>query len=218
MPSTPQPAPSVPGPPREPDLRGVLFDFGNVICTFDNRRILLALAPLCGRAPEDLERLIYGSSLPMAYESGALTSQEFLAGISDLCGCTVPEDIFVPAFTDIFTPIEPTFALIRRLKPRYKLGLVSNTNPWHADHGIRTTDVFPLFDAVSLSHEVRALKPDPRIFEDALAKLALPPEACAFIDDIPAFAGAASALGMHGITYTGPEALLAALRSLGVQA
>jgi len=213
MPTAPH---SAPHSAQRAGLRAILFDFGNVICTFDNRRILHALAPICGRPPEDLERLIYGSDLPMAYEAGALSSQEFLAGISDLCGCAVPEDLFVPAFTDIFTPIEPTFALIRRLKPRYKLGLVSNTNPWHADHGIRTTDVFPLFDAVSLSHEVRALKPDHRIFEDALAKLALPPEACAFIDDIPAFAEAATALGMHGITYTGPEALREDLLALGV--
>ncbi|WP_257310374.1 HAD family hydrolase [Geothrix fuzhouensis] len=201
-----------------PPIRGILFDFGNVICTFDNRRILTALAPLCGQPPEVLEQLIQSSDLPATYESGAITSQEFLAGMSSLCGHTLSEDTFVPAFTDIFTPITPTFELIRRLKPRYRLGLVSNTNPWHADRVIRTTEVFPLFDAVTLSHEVRALKPDPRIFEDALAKLGLPPEACVFIDDIPAFAAAATTLGMHGITYTGPEALLADLHALGVDA
>ena len=210
--------PSAPRPSHGSGLRGVFFDFGNVICAFDNRRILRALAPLCGRSPEALERLIYSSALPTAYESGALSSHAFLAGISSLCGCAFPEEVFVPAFTDIFTPIESTFALIRRLKPRYKLGLISNTNPWHAEHGIRTTDVFSLFEAVTFSHEVGALKPDPRIFEHALAQLGLPPEACAFIDDVPAFAQAATALGMHGITYTGPEALREDLRALGVEA
>ena len=201
-----------------PPIRGILFDFGNVICTFDNRRILTALAPLCGQPPEVLERLIQGSDLPATYESGAITSQEFLAGMSSLCGHALSEKTFVPAFTDIFTPITSTFELIRRLKPRYRLGLVSNTNPWHAEHVIRTTEVFPLFDAVTFSHEVRALKPDPRIFQDALAKLGLPPEACVFIDDIRAFAEAATALGMHGITYTGPDTLRADLHALGVEA
>ncbi|HJW71764.1 MAG TPA: HAD family phosphatase [Geothrix sp.] len=208
--------PSHPHP--ESALRGICFDFGNVICTFDNRRILAALSPVCGHSPAALERLLHGSDLPRAYESGAITSREFLEGMSSLCGHAFSEAVFVPAFTDIFAPIQATFDLIKRLKPHYRLGLISNTNPWHADHAIRTTEVFPLFDAVSLSHEVRALKPDPRIFQDALDKLGLPPEACVFIDDIPAFVEGARALGMHGIVYTGPETLRMDLRALGVEA
>lgn len=208
--------PSQPHP--EPTIRGICFDFGNVICTFDNRRILAALSPVCGHSPEALERLLRDSNLPQAYESGAITSREFLEGMSSLCGHAFSEAVFVPAFTDIFTPIQTTFDLIKRLTPHYRLGLISNTNPWHADHAIRTTEVFPLFDAVSLSHEVRAMKPDPRIFQDALTKLSLPPDACVFIDDIPAFVEGAKALGMHGIVYTGPEALRMDLRALGVEA
>ncbi len=198
------------------DIRGIFFDFGNVICTFDNHRALAALASLCGRSPEALARLIFGSDLPEAYESGAIDSQAFLAGVSALFGHAFEEASFVQAFTDIFTPIPSTFDLIRRLRPRYRLGLISNTNPWHAEHDIRTTSVFPLFDAVTFSHEVHATKPDPRIFQDALVKLGLEPGACVFIDDIPTFAEAATALGMNGITYTNPEALEIKLRQLGV--
>jgi FMN phosphatase YigB (HAD superfamily) len=198
------------------DIRGICFDFGNVICTFDNRRVLAALGSLCGQPPEALERLISGSDLPMAYESGAIDSQAFLAGVSALFGHAFEEAPFVRAFTDIFTPIPSTFDLIRRLGRHYRLGLISNTNPWHAEHGIRTASVFPLFDAVTFSYQAHALKPDPRIFKDALAKLSLAPSACVFIDDIPAFARAATALGMQGITYTEPEALEIELRQLGV--
>ena len=198
------------------DICGIFFDFGNVICTFDNLRIVEALASACGRSPADLQRQVFGSDLPRSYESGAIGSREFLAGVSALCGHRFEEASFVRAFTDIFAPIPATFELIRRLHGRYRLGLISNTNPWHAEHGIRTTSIFPLFDAVTFSYEVHALKPDPRIFEDALARLGQPPGACVFIDDIPAFAEAATALGMHGINYTGPEALEAELRLLGV--
>lgn len=205
-------------PNLEPVIRGICFDFGNVICTFDNRRILAAMSPVCGHSPQALERLLHGSDLPQAYESGAISSREFLAGMSSLCGHAFSEAVFVPAFTEIFTPIQATFDLIKRLKPQYRLGLISNTNPWHAEHAIRTTVVFPLFDAVSLSYEVHAMKPDPRIFQDALSKLDLPPEACVFIDDIPAFVEGAMAMGMRGIVYTGPEALRMDLRALGIEA
>ncbi|MDE3032727.1 MAG: HAD family phosphatase [Acidobacteriota bacterium] len=202
-------------PPASP-IQAVIFDFGNVLCAFDNRRIAAALAPVCRRTPEELAGLIANSELPRAYESGTLTSGAFLAGISDLCGCAFEEGFFVRAFTEIFTPIEGTWRLVRELKGRLRLGLLSNTNPWHFEYGIRTTAIFPLFDTVTLSYEVGALKPDRRIFEDALAKLALPPEACAFVDDIPAFVEGARGLGMHGIPFTGPEALRVALRNLGL--
>jgi len=202
--------------PRRTAIEAVIFDFGNVLCTFDNRRILAGLAPLCGLRPEELARRIEGSDLPRAYESGEIDSQAFLAGLSGLCGHPFAEAAFVRTFSDIFTPIEPTWQLVRALKPRYRLGLLSNTNPWHFEHGIRPTAVFPLFDAVTLSYEVGAMKPDPRIYADAVAKLALPPGACAFIDDLPENVEGARAAGLQGIHYTGPEALAAELRHLGI--
>jgi putative hydrolase of the HAD superfamily len=205
------------GPPTHP-IQAVIFDFGNVLCAFDNGRIAAALAPVCGRTPQELAGLIAGSDLPRAYEAGAIGSAAFLAGLSELCGCAFEEGFFLRAFTDIFTPIPGTWQLVRELKGRLRLGLLSNTNPWHFEHGIRTTAIFPLFETVTLSFEVGALKPDRRIFEDALAKLALPPEACVFVDDIPGFVEGARRLGLHGIPFTGPVALRAALRALGVEA
>jgi putative hydrolase of the HAD superfamily len=59
---------------------------------------------------------------------------------------------------------------------------------------------------------VGASKPDPRLFEDALAKLGLMAEECIYIDDKPAFAQAATNHLLHGITYTTPIALMAELR------
>lgn len=206
-------------PPLPPSMiQAVIFDFGNVLCAFDNGRTAAALAPVCGLSPGELARRIQGSDLPRAYEAGEIPSPGFLAGVSELCGCPFDEGLFLRAFTDIFTPIPGTWQLVRELKGRVRLGLLSNTNPWHFEYGIRTTALFPLFEAVTLSYEVGALKPDRRIFEDALAKLALPPEACVFVDDIPGFVEGARSLGIHGIPFTSPGALRTALRDLGVEA
>ena len=94
--------------------------------------------------------------------------------------------------------------------------LLSNTSPWHYQHAIQTTPVFPVFENVTLSYEVGASKPDPRLFEDALAKLDLMAEECIYIDDVPAFAQAATEHLLHGITYTTPLALITELRRLKV--
>ncbi len=198
-------------------IQGLIFDFGNVIYRFDNRKILEGLAPLCGRSLAELAGFMAESPLPEDYEAGRVDSAEFLAGVSDLCGWPFEEAAFVRAFTDIFTPIEATLDLIRRLEPHYRLGLISNTNPWHFEHAIRTCGVFPLFDAVTLSFELKALKPDPRIFEDSLTKLGLPATDCVFIDDRPDFVEAATRLGFHGLTYTDPERLVRELAAMGIR-
>jgi len=164
----------------------------------------------------ELTSLLGHSSLPLDYEAGQVDSSEFLEGVSRLCGFPFEGESFIRAFTDIFTPIESTLELIRRLAPRYRLGLISNPNPWHFEHAIRTCEVFPLFGSVTLSHEVKALKPDSRLFQDSLRKLDLPAEACIFIDDRLDFAKGASRFGMHGITYTDHPSLIRELEALGV--
>jgi putative hydrolase of the HAD superfamily len=199
-----------------PVIRGVIFDFGNVISAFDVGKFLRRLHEWSGTGVETLRERIYGSGLHSRYERGDIPSEEFHREICRLSDARVPAEEFARGFTDIFTPLESTHGLIRALKGRYRLGLLSNTNEWHFERYIRTVPVFPLFDAVTLSYEVRALKPSPEIYRDALRKLSLPPEACVFIDDIPEYADGASALGIRGIRFTGHDDLIRALADLRV--
>ena len=197
-------------------IRGVIFDFGNVICSFDVEIFLAKLHEWSGLDVETLRDRIYGSRLHSRYERGEISSEGFYREISRLTGARVSAEEFAEGFSDIFTPLESTHGLIRALKGRYRLGLLSNTNEWHFERHIRKVPVFPLFDAVTLSFEVGALKPEPEIYLDALRKLSLPPEACVFIDDIGKYAEGAAALGIRGIRYTGHAELLRELSGLGV--
>lgn len=197
-------------------IRGILFDFGNVISSFDVGSFIGRLRKVSGVPPETLRERIYRSDLPVRYERGEISSEEFYRSITHLTGARVSADEFAEAFSGIFTPIESTHALIRSLKGKYRLGLLSNTNEWHFRYHIRNVPVFPLFDSVTLSFEVGALKPAPEIYRDALDKIALPPEAVAFIDDVRENTDAASALGIRGIQYKGHADLLEALAKLGV--
>jgi putative hydrolase of the HAD superfamily len=199
-----------------PVIRGVIFDFGNVIAAFDVGKFLRRLEGWSGTGAETLRERIYGSGLHSLYERGEISSGDFYREICRISGASVPEEEFAQGFTDIFTPLESTQRLIRDLRGRYRLGLLSNTNEWHFERHIRNVPVYPLFDAVTLSYEVRALKPSPEIYRDALRKLSLAPEACVFIDDIQEYADGASAVGIRGIRYEGHDALLRALADLRV--
>ena len=197
-------------------IRGVIFDFGNVISSFDVGIFLAKLHEWSGLDVETLRDRIYGSRLHSRYERGEISSKEFHREVVRRIGFYVPVDALADRFSDIFTPIESTHGLIRALKGKYRLGLLSNTNEWHFLRHIRKVPVFPLFDAVTLSYEVGALKPEPEIYLDALRKLSLPPEECVFIDDIGKYAEGAAGVGIRGIQYTGPGELVRELSSLGV--
>jgi HAD superfamily hydrolase (TIGR01509 family) len=66
---------------------------------------------------------------------------------------------------------------------RLALDSLSNTNALHEERVIRHLPWFSLFDQVTVSHRVGAMKPDPRIFHDALHKFGGNPAAILYLDD-----------------------------------
>ena len=77
-------------------------------------------------------------------------------------------------------------------------------------------EIFPLFDSVTLSFEVKAMKPDERIYRDAVGKLRVLPGECVYVDDIEANAEGANRLGMRGIRYVTHPSLLDSLAAAGI--
>ena len=205
------------GSPGKQPIRGVIFDFGGVIHSFNVNDFFRELRGRTDKTPEEMASLVAGSGLPRRYESGEISSREFYLGIAGLCGLSMPEEEFISAFVGIFTPIEPTVRLIRGLSRSYRLGLLSNTNEWHFERHIRAVDIFPLFDAVTLSYRVKTMKPAEGIYRDSLEKIGLPPQECVFIDDLEVNVAAARRMGVHAIHYTGHERLVSSLADLGVR-
>ncbi|GAB4366699.1 MAG: HAD family phosphatase [Deltaproteobacteria bacterium] len=199
-------------------VEGILFDFGGVISSFDSRLFFERLAERSPKSAGEMAAFVIEADLPRKYESGEISSREFYAAITGSCEVAISEKEFVEAFAGIFLPIEPTFRLVRALKPSYRIGLLSNTNEWHFERYIRTVEIFPLFDAVTLSYRVGEMKPGERIYRDALEKIGLPPHSCVFIDDLEENVAAAKRLGIRGIHYTGHDRLIESLNALGILA
>lgn len=195
-------------------IKAVIFDFGNVLYSF---RVATFFEQLARRSTCTVQELLTLmpeiSRLAIAYETGLMSSDQFFLQLTELAKIRISRQEFIDSYCAIFTRIDTTATLIRQLKPRYRLGLLSNTNEWHFENSIKTVDVFPLFDAVTLSYEVRAMKPAPAIYEDMLRKLGLEAGACLYIDDIPEYVQAAQQLGMNAVTYTGHDALVRDLRA-----
>jgi putative hydrolase of the HAD superfamily len=108
--------------------------------------------------------------------------------------------------------------LIRRLRPPYRLSILSN-----ADLTLRARlrdelRIHDCFDDVVSSAEVGLAKPDPEIYALACARLALPPSACVFVDDHEPNVRAAEAGGLRGILHRHDRGddLAAQLAAVGV--
>jgi 2-haloacid dehalogenase len=63
------------------------------------------------------------------------------------------------------------------------------------------------FRGILVSGEVKAIKPDPRIYELLLERFAIDPHQAIYIDDVAVNAAAAQEFGVHGIHFTTPAAL-----------
>ena len=199
------------------ETKAIIFDFGNVVCEFDNNIFLRKISEFTNKSPSELNQLIYlPSDLPRRYEAGSVSSDQFFNEISKRCNLSMSRSEFIKAYTDIFTPIETSFELIRSLKSQYKLALLSNTSEWDFEFGIRPIEVFDLFDAVSLSFEVGASKPAKKIFYDCLTKLSVEPEECIYVDDVEEYVRAAQRIGIHAIHYTSHANLRHSLKKLNV--
>jgi putative hydrolase of the HAD superfamily len=198
-------------------IKTIIFDFGNVIGFFDNRRGARRLAKET-RIPESvwLEH-VFDSELEADYESGRIRSKDFLHRLRELAGVDVPEPVLVDAFSDIFSPNAEVCALIPKLGHRYRLLLGSNTNELHARQFRKQfAETLDHFDELVLSFEVGARKPHRTFFEHCKQRARCLPDECVFIDDLHRNVEGARACGLNGIVYHEIGELLCHLGELGV--
>jgi FMN phosphatase YigB (HAD superfamily) len=188
-----------------------------VLGFFDYRRTLKRLAAHTDLSGPEMYAAICESALGDAYESGRMSSAEFLTGIRALCRLRCSDEVLSEAWSDIFHPNVEVCGLVTALKPRYRLLLGSNTNELHSRWFRRQfADTLQHFDHLVLSHEIGVCKPDAGFFEHCLGHAGAEAEECLFIDDLPANIAGARACGWQGIVYRSFEDLQHQLRELGV--
>ncbi|WP_072053037.1 HAD family hydrolase [Hymenobacter terrenus] len=80
-------------------------------------------------------------------------------------------------------PVTGAVALLKALKPQYRIGIVTNNHTLEQEDKLRFLGMDRLVDALITSEEVGVAKPDPRIFQVALQRLDSLPEETALVGD-----------------------------------
>lgn len=195
----------------------IIFDFGNVIGFFDYDRAGERLAPHCDLSADAIVAAVRGDPLHDDYESGRLTTAEFLRRARDLCRFRCSDAELIDAYVDIFWPNNDVIALLPRLHGKYRLLLGSNTSDLHTRQFRRQfAEALKVFDGMVLSHEVGVRKPKAAFFERCLRVADCAPSECVFIDDLPVNVAGAVACNMKGIVYRDADDLSARFGELGI--
>lgn len=198
-------------------IRTLIFDLGRVIVPFDFRRGYEAMSRRCGLPPDEVRSRLASDGLVRAFESGAMGVREFHRRVQELLETDVPFDEFREIWFSIFLPetlISDEF--LEKLHSRRRTVLLSNTNALHFEMIRERYPILRHFDAFVLSCEVGAMKPDPRIYEAALAAAGCAPGECFYTDDIPEFVEAARRIGIDAVVFQNQEQLERELAARGV--
>ncbi len=203
----------------------VYFDLGNVLLHFSHRQACAQMAQVAssgGRpiGPDEVWNAVFDSGLENEFEAGRISAAEFYERLTAALGTRPDYHQLARAASDIFLVNRSIVPVVGALAAaRYRLGIVSNTNPLHWAHLLDSRyDWLPaMFDVLVLSYEVHALKPEPAIFEHATRLAGVPPQEIFFTDDRPEHVEAARRAGWHAVPYTDTPALVRALRAAGIE-
>jgi putative hydrolase of the HAD superfamily len=195
-------------------IKAILFDLGNVIVPFDFQRAYAKLGPLCTCPVTEITSRLRSTDLVRRYETGRIESRPFVAELSALLGLKTNYDEFCDLWTSVF--FEDTLipeSLIAGLRGRYRLVVLSNTNPIHFSMLKAQYPLLGHFDDFVLSYEVGALKPDAKIYQEAIQRSGCLPGECFFTDDIAINVEAAREHGIDAVQFLSAGQLQEELRA-----
>ncbi|HIS26103.1 MAG TPA: HAD family phosphatase [Candidatus Pullilachnospira intestinigallinarum] len=90
---------------------------------------------------------------------------------------------------------------ISTVKGQFKLAIISNDSSRWSKYLREKFHLNPHFDAISISGDLKIKKPDKRIFQYTIEKLAVKAEDCLYIDDREGNLEAAEKMGMDTIMF-----------------
>ena len=197
-------------------FKNIIFDLGGVIVDIDPALSFSAIARL---APQPLsleEFMVAHEKIFLDYEKGITTSKDFREGIRKALRCSTCDEDIDLAWNSMLlhVPLE-RLQLLEKLKERYRLFVLSNTNDIHVPAFNKIVekicgkiDIAHFFHNVHYSHQMQMRKPEPEIYQAVLKINNLAPQDTLFVDDRLENIQAAQALGMHTFHVTENRGIL----------
>ena len=202
---------------KKTSYKNIIFDLGGVIVDIDQERAYTSIANL-GRQPLSREEFLsVHESIFLEFEKGLISSHDFRNGIRKALNNTIADEVIDTAWNSMLVdvPLE-RLQLLEKLKNRYQLFVLSNTNEIHVpafNKMVETVsgkdDIAHFFHNVHFSHHLKMRKPEPEIYEAVVEINDLNPDETLFVDDRHENIMAAEGVGLQTFHVTQNQDILA---------
>jgi putative hydrolase of the HAD superfamily len=196
-----------------PPIEVIFFDLGNVILPFNHYPIAEKLSQFCQKKEfQDPQRIFFYlfdsvKGIINDLDVGKVSPPEFFQSVKEVLDLSISFEAFLPIWNNIFVEDQEVSRIIFALKGKWRLGLLSNTDPLHFNYILSKFPMMKTFDKWILSYEVGFKKPAIEIYQKAMEWASVEPQKILFIDDIKKHVEVAISLGMQGIHFISAEQL-----------
>ncbi len=195
-------------------IKNIVIDLGGVIVKLDREKCVESFRKI---GYVDFEKILNNylqEGFFLEFEKGIISEVEFKDIICTNIGKNVADQKIDKSIGDFLTEISnEKFYALKELKKRFKLYLLSNTNPV----AVRKVDYLfrmsgsgfeDFFDKTFLSYQMKMVKPDKEIFQEVLKSAQINASETLFIDDSIANLEFAGSLGFKTLHLTYESDLL----------
>lgn len=190
----------------------IIFDLGGVLIDIDYQATENAFKELGFRDFGEKYSQLNQNDLFDKFETGKISTQHFINKILPLCPEGTSPNKVVAAWNAMLGEFpEEKIELLHRVKSRFPIYLLSNTNEIHIpkvyDAWNKVSDIpmSLLFNKIFLSFEIGKRKPDINTFNWICETLAINPSTTLFIDDSPQHVEGAKQAGLPTFYYQSKE-------------
>ena len=174
----------------------ILFDFFGVICS--------EIAPFWfGARFDDETAKAIKDELVGPADRGYIDEEEMFSKISKRCG--VEADAIRKEWQEMAIVDGRMVEFVRELKKKYKIYLLSNAPGSFLHDILKKNGLYPLFDRMFISSEMKLAKPSPEYFEYCIKEIGAPTEELVFTDDNPKNVEAARSVGIEALRFVDCE-------------
>ena len=186
-----------------------LFDLGNTLIKLAYERVLENIRRDASITRDDLVELLEQPGGYRDLERGAVGFAEFYDFLCAHAGYRASLRELREVWTDFFDgPIVGAETLLERIREKYRVAFLSNSNEVHAEVIPRQfSTLFRKDDRFIFSHRFKVAKPDPEIFRRSLELLGALPQHVVFVDDLLENVLAAREEGIQAFQFIDTDSL-----------
>lgn len=186
------------------NIKVIAFDFGGVIYNYNHSVLMKDVAK---ELKQPIEAVTSAWKVKInEYELGQASEDEFWDAFLKNLKISHNKKILHQIVMNHFQPIVESLKILKSLKGKVILGLISNQTSWLSDLE-KKYQFKKFFDILVVSNEVSLQKPNKEIFNLFIKKVRVKPNEIIFIDDSLNYKEATESVGINFIHFKTPKDL-----------